>query len=673
MKKGTIIVDNSETTNEQATQTNSNLQANNININTKEKTSIKGAEVKAKDSLVINTKNLEVASVQDTAKTRSHSIGVSAGYGGGSLSSLGANQSKANSRSKQTILTSLTGNKVDITTAKNTKLKGATIAALDAQGNDNGNLNLKTETLTASSLNNTYNSKSMSIGIQSGVTTSNSKNINKGIEGGTTEIDGVSTIALDYSNNRTNSKTKTLATLGSGNIQIANKEDSDTKMLNRDASNNEVDIYNISSHKGLKGELDTRLLTKDGLNSIKEDLEKTKRTGQSLADVATKDEFELKDTVQHLDEVLKDLEIQKQFALQNDGKGIETLKGEGSTIEQKQEAIKQYAKIYADTYGINIEEANIIATNKFVKASQYSSDGKKSTIDINDNAQRNATDYAKTMGHEVTHARISQGTTRDRGTEKLNEAYADTMGSYSADGMEFSSSTYNSINLNSKLNTNKHVQTAKDKKLLSSNNAKFIKRVITDSNNVEFSTLSIGDYDRFQKNNERNIERLETLTKQGKSDSQEALKLVNTIKKDTKELIHYGVTREEVANNIQNFNNKIDDGNLEFLEVVTAVGGTTVISKKIIKEVHKLDLEVGIKVDNLIKNKVIPVIKNGYYKISNKFLENPTKYTKGGLDAVESYLPGVPSASKVGYGTLLGSKIYDKTIEVLNSENENEK
>ncbi|WP_321778188.1 hemagglutinin repeat-containing protein [Sulfurimonas sp.] len=248
-------VDNSETTNEQATQTNSNLQANNININTKEKTSIKGAEVKAKDSLVINTKNLEVASVQDTAKTRSHSIGVSAGYGGGSLSSLGANQSKANSRSKQTILTSLTGNKVDITTAKNTKLKGATIAALDAQGNDNGNLNLKTETLTASSLNNTYNSKSMSIGIQSGVTTSNSKNINKGIEGGTTEIDGVSTIALDYSNNRTNSKTKTLATLGSGNIQVANKEDSDTKMLNRDASNNEVDIYNISSHKGLKGNL----------------------------------------------------------------------------------------------------------------------------------------------------------------------------------------------------------------------------------------------------------------------------------------------------------------------------------------------------------------------------------------------------------------------------------
>ncbi|WP_321778179.1 hemagglutinin repeat-containing protein [Sulfurimonas sp.] len=594
-------VDNSETTNEQATQTNSNLQANNININTKEKTSIKGAEVKAKDSLVINTKNLEVASVQDTAKTRSHSIGVSAGYGGGSLSSLGANQSKANSRSKQTILTSLTGNKVDITTAKNTKLKGATIAALDAQGNDNGNLNLKTETLTASSLNNTYNSKSMSIGIQSGVTTSNSKNINKGIEGGTTEIDGVSTIALDYSNNRTNSKTKTLATLGSGNIQIANKEDSDTKMLNRDASNNEVDIYNISSHKGLKGELDTRLLTKDGRNSIKEDLEKTKRTGQSLADVATKDEFKLKDTVQHLDEVLKDLEIQKQFALQNDGKGIETLQGENSTIEQKQEAIKQYAKIYADTYGINIEEANIIATNKLIKGTHYSNDGKKSTIDINDNAQRNAKDYAKTMGHEVTHARISQGTTRDRKDDKLNEAYANTMGSYSADGMEFSSSTYNSINLNSKLNTNKHVQTAKDKVVLNTNNTNFKNRVKENGDKVDFEAYwSLSDVDRMNilSNPKTPIEeKINALVAVGLTPKEIKKSLGNN--SDFKALLKNGDKKfdtvyAEQKNKVDKVNNIVDNTVNALQASELALGGREVV-KNVIESITKKSLAFSIK------------------------------------------------------------------------------
>ncbi len=186
-------VDNSESTTLQATHANSNLQANNININTKEDTKIKGATIKAEDALAINTTNLEVASVQDSSKTRSHSIGVSAGYGGGSLSSLGANTSNANSKAKQTVLTSLTANKVDINTDKETKLRGATIAAVDAQGNDNGNLNLKTETLLASSLNNTYNSKSTSIGVNAG---------------GAVEDAKISNVGLDYSSDRTNSKTK---------------------------------------------------------------------------------------------------------------------------------------------------------------------------------------------------------------------------------------------------------------------------------------------------------------------------------------------------------------------------------------------------------------------------------------------------------------------------------
>jgi hypothetical protein len=39
---------------------------------------------------------------------------------------------------------------------------------------------------------------------------------------------------------------------------------SSTKLLNRDIKDTEVNIYNIASHKGLKGEIDTRLLTKNG-------------------------------------------------------------------------------------------------------------------------------------------------------------------------------------------------------------------------------------------------------------------------------------------------------------------------------------------------------------------------------------------------------------------------
>jgi len=49
-----------------------------------------------------------------------------------------------------------------------------------------------------------------------------------------------------------------------------------------------------------------------------------------------------------------------------------------------------------------------ITTSKVISGTHYGNDG-KSSIDINDNAQRNATDYANTMGHEVAHARLSRG------------------------------------------------------------------------------------------------------------------------------------------------------------------------------------------------------------------------------------------------------------------------
>lgn len=125
-----------------------------------------------------------------------------------------------------------------------------------------------TNILSALSLNNTHNSKSTSIGINLG---------------GSVEDNNVNNISLDYSKNKTSSKTKTLATIGTGNIQITNKEDSDTKMLNADIANNEVDIYNISSHQGLKGELDTRLLTKSGRAEIAED---AKEFGKNIQTVA---------------------------------------------------------------------------------------------------------------------------------------------------------------------------------------------------------------------------------------------------------------------------------------------------------------------------------------------------------------------------------------------------
>jgi filamentous hemagglutinin len=213
--------------------------------------------------------NATVASVQDRQTSRSHSKGISAGYSSGSLSSVGVNQSSAHANSKQTIQTDILANTVNINTAKHTDIKGAIIASVNKDGNDNHQLNLKTDTLTVSSLNNTNNSKSNAIGIT---------------VGGSVKNNTASNVSLNFANDKTNSKTKTLATLGSGNIQIADKENSDTKMLNTDIQNNTVDIYNISSHKGLKGELDTRLLTEDGREEVQQEYKDMDKNMKTIAD-----------------------------------------------------------------------------------------------------------------------------------------------------------------------------------------------------------------------------------------------------------------------------------------------------------------------------------------------------------------------------------------------------
>jgi len=458
-------LDSSKGSSRGLTNSNSQLSASNININTGDHTKIAGANVAAGDTLNLNSGSLEVASVQDSQRSNSKSQGFTISGGSDGISGAGIRKGNSRSSQKETVLTTVTGGNVNIDVKKDTTLKGATIAAVDNEGNDSGNLNLTSKTLEVSSLNNRRDSKSMSLDVGVG-----------------------QTVSLDYANDRSNSKTKTLGTLGEGNINVANVDDSNTRMLNRDINDNEVDIYNVESHKGLKGSLDTRLLTKNGLNDIAEDFERSKRGAQAIADVATKDAFELQDTFAHIDETQKDLDVQKAFALANDGKNIEALQGDGSTIEEKQAAIKLYAQLYAETYGIDIETANVIATSKVIGGTHYGKDG-TSSIDINDNAQRNATDYANTMGHEVAHARISQDKVRDRKSEKLNEEYANTMGEYSADGMEFSSGTYNNVSLDQNKVTNDHTQTASDKELLAKNNKDWranLKRAGNDDGEVDY-------------------------------------------------------------------------------------------------------------------------------------------------------------------------------------------
>jgi hypothetical protein len=422
------------------THTSSQLKANNIDITTKERTTIAGANIHSNEQININTKELEVSSVQDRVKQQSQRDGESIGVGSSGLNQIGINNANSKTTQKETILTSITGKRVDIDVKDSIRLYGAMIASIDKDGSDNKNLTLKTDTLEVSSKNNTYqsNTKSSSINLS-----------------GSTENAKVSNIGVEYTNSKTNTKTKTLATLGEGNIQITNKDDSDIKMLNRDIKNNEVDIYNIKSHKGLKGEIDTRLFTKEGRKEIKDEIITSTAITNALEQIATTNKAELTDFFKETKKSIDVYEGMKR-ELQNNPQLAAQLQDPNLTPKEKQEMLREVAITVMVELGYRPKQTKLISTDEIgandtqVKG-HYNTDTDSSYI--NDKYNDSTIELVETVGHEMTHAMDNQD-----GILILNDAdqnnYANNFGEdlsfytsnaldYTHDGSLASTNTHN--------------------------------------------------------------------------------------------------------------------------------------------------------------------------------------------------------------------------------------
>ncbi|MDA0120204.1 hemagglutinin repeat-containing protein [Vibrio sp. T11.5] len=442
----------SEETTTATTHTNSKLSGQHIAITSQADTNVNGANVAANDSLVVNVGgDLNIASVQDRHSSTNKGQGISGGLsltGGSDAGQLtggssGINASNGRTSNKQTIETRLTSNgSLDIDVVGNTDLKGATIAALDDEGKDSGQLNLSTGSFTYADLSNTSYNQNRSMGLNTSV----------GVNDGELDSTNNST-SVQYKNTSGYSKSKTLATIGQGNLTIVDSENSDdTSRLNRDIEHTDKDLFSVDRQQGdIDVTVDHRLLTEDGRKAITEDVERTKRLGQAVGDVATKDSIVLTDTLDHIDDVQKDLDVQKNLALSDGGKSVDILENKQNySVEEYDQALNQYAQAYASVYGVTIESAKAVATEKFQGMTYSNSAQGKATdsrvyIDYNNND--GATGVAETMGHEAAHVRIDQGQTRLREGE-LAEEYADTFGEYSADGIEFSAGSYTNVQLN---------------------------------------------------------------------------------------------------------------------------------------------------------------------------------------------------------------------------------
>ena len=279
------------------TNNNSHLySAKDMNINTANDATIKGANLRADERLNLKVgNNLSLESTRDIkdASSKSRGINLSASYSGAtnaknfasgdrSLSSVGASFSKSNSNTKikQTNLSSITANELNVEVAKNTHLKGSLLAAGEYDKDntfiDNHNLNLKTNTLSYENLSNTSYAKgtNFSIGANYQVGKKDDSKASQSDQGKSgSSYSGLKSINYSNQRNLSYSLSKNLATLGSGNIEIADKDNSDDlTRLNRDTTKLTKDLVNTSISSNVDGSMDLRVLTKSGQKEIAKEI-----------------------------------------------------------------------------------------------------------------------------------------------------------------------------------------------------------------------------------------------------------------------------------------------------------------------------------------------------------------------------------------------------------------
>lgn len=324
----------SENTDKSTTWNNSQINADVINIETAGDTTIRGGNVHAESELNADIGgDLWVESKQNRYRSRNLSQGISAGmsFGGNSgteqnntdsvNSASGVDGGQQNfdqasvshetvsssvvaganggitygsgmSVSRETVRSSLTsGGTANINVEGDTTIVAATIATIDEEGNDLGNLNLSTNTLHYANLRDFNQSNQTSAGISSSVSIGGSGDVTqqtvaKDNDGDDLEVNSSN---ISYSNTSSYSASNSLATLGNGNIIIHDQENSDSlDGINRDVTDDTYELWDVERQEGnIDLTVDHRLLSEDGRNKIREDFARSRLLGEDILTVFT--------------------------------------------------------------------------------------------------------------------------------------------------------------------------------------------------------------------------------------------------------------------------------------------------------------------------------------------------------------------------------------------------
>ena len=282
---------NTKASEQSSINNNSYIYSNkDIKINTSNDLNIKGGDVRADETLSLKVgRNLNLESQVDTynmdSKQRGLNVGLSysgktnsnhVASGDTKMSGVSVSVSKANSKTrvKQTNLSSITAGNIDIDVKNNTHLKGSLLAAgeYDKKGvfADNHNLNLKTNTLTYENMSNKEYSKNTNLSLGLNFKVSNKEsNEAENKQKNDPNFSGLRSTTISNQRDLSYTLSKTMATLGKGNIKVANLEESDElDRLNRDTTKLTKDLVSTSISSKVDATIDGRLSSKEGLKEI---------------------------------------------------------------------------------------------------------------------------------------------------------------------------------------------------------------------------------------------------------------------------------------------------------------------------------------------------------------------------------------------------------------------
>ena len=293
--------------------------------------------------------------------------------------------------------------------------------------------------------------------------------------------------SINYSNQRNLSYTlsKNLATLGKGNIKIADKDNSDDlDRLNKDTTKLTKDLVNTSISSSVDASMDLRVLTKSGQKEIKDEYNTATAITKALNAIIETGEFNFNSEVK---ENYNTYQINKAIG----NELVNILQNDNLSINEKENFLAEFTKDLAKSNGYDlgdiqvkfINDANVIGANNEKFRGNYNS--KVNVITLNLANISNLEDFTDTLAHEITHA-MAASNNKFVPQDAKQDIYANFKGSILTDYLKKALGTQgNGINL-LKSNVNLDYENTDIKNILSNNQVAFGLQDMSQSDNNKY-------------------------------------------------------------------------------------------------------------------------------------------------------------------------------------------